>query len=57
MQRQKPRPTKHDDPVKIDATPEQVAKSLFKWEAKTPIPMALPPAQRRPTAQVLIRSD
>ena len=30
----KPRPSKHDDRVKIQATPEQVAKSLFSGKPK-----------------------
>lgn len=34
MPRRKPRPTKYDDRVKIDATPEQVAKSLFSGRPK-----------------------
>ena len=34
MARRKPRPTKHADRVKIDATPEQVAKSLFAGKPK-----------------------
>ena len=31
----KPRPSKHDDRVKIKATPEQVARSLFGGKPKS----------------------
>lgn len=34
MTTRKPRPTKLDDPVKIDAAPEQVARSLFSGKPK-----------------------
>ena len=32
--RRNPRPTKHDDRVKVNATPEQVARSLFRGRPK-----------------------
>ena len=34
MQGRKPRPTKHDERVKLDATPEQFARSLFGGKPK-----------------------
>ena len=34
MQRRKPRPSKYDERVKVDAIPEQVAKSLFSGRPK-----------------------
>ena len=36
MARRKPRPDKHDVRLKIQATPEQVAQSLFRGKPKPP---------------------
>ena len=30
----RPRPSKYDEPIKIDATPEEVARSLFNGKPK-----------------------
>ena len=30
----RPRPSKHDEPIKIDASPEAVARSLFNGKPK-----------------------